>query len=162
MKEKVVCGNLYQLADSVRLATPLARFGKVVRTASKQGVASSSLAGRATSLETHSIQRSNRDHSSPVASPPIIVSGKQGAPCGCLMPVQSYRHGNHLNREKSLQQPKRTRGVDCPVSLQRITPTTVRRAAWPKAGNLAELDPERGPREFARQGNDRLPRTSFA
>ena len=36
MKEKVVCGNLYQLADSVRLATPLARFGKVVRTASKQ------------------------------------------------------------------------------------------------------------------------------
>src|SRR6266480_5100187 len=72
MKEKVVCGNLYQLADSVRLATPLARFGKVVRTASKQGVASSSLAGRATSLETHSIQRSNRDHSSPVASPPII------------------------------------------------------------------------------------------
>src|SRR6266581_2262293 len=39
---------------------------------SKQGVASSSLAGRATSLETHSIQRSNRDHSSPVASPPII------------------------------------------------------------------------------------------
>src|SRR5205823_15073359 len=72
MKEKVVCGNLYQLADSVRLATPLARFGKVVRTASRQGVASSSLAGRGTSLETHSIQRSNRDHSSPVASPPII------------------------------------------------------------------------------------------
>src|SRR5256884_8850019 len=34
MKEKVVCGNLYQLADSVRLATPLARFGKVVRTES--------------------------------------------------------------------------------------------------------------------------------
>src|SRR5437879_12830206 len=72
MKEKVVCGNLYQLADSVRLATPLARFGKVVRTASKQGVASSSLAGRATSLETHSIQRGNRDHSSPGPSPPII------------------------------------------------------------------------------------------
>src|SRR5690242_3921827 len=47
MKEKVVCGNLYQPADSVRLATPLARFGKVVRTASKQGVASSSLARRA-------------------------------------------------------------------------------------------------------------------
>jgi hypothetical protein len=36
-----------QLADFVRLATPLARFGKIVRTASKQGVASSSLAGRA-------------------------------------------------------------------------------------------------------------------
>src|SRR6266700_759472 len=90
------------------------------------------------------------------------VSGKQGAPCGCLMPVQSYRHGNHLHRETSLLQPKRTRGVDCPVSLQRITPTTVRRAAWPKAGNLAELDVEEGPREVARQGNDRLPRTSFA
>src|SRR5204863_7494503 len=90
------------------------------------------------------------------------VSGKQGAPCGCLMPVQSYRHGNHLHRETSLLQPKRTRGVDCPVSLQRITPTTVRRAAWPKAGNIAELDPEGGPREFARQANDRLSRTSFA
>jgi hypothetical protein len=91
-----------------------------------------------------------------------IVSGKQGAPCGRLMPVQSYRHGNHLHRETSLLQPKRTRGVDCPVSLQRITPTTVRRAAWPKAGNIAELDPEGGPREFARQGNYRLSRTSFA
>jgi hypothetical protein len=31
MKEKVVCENLYQLAESVRLATPLARFGKVDR-----------------------------------------------------------------------------------------------------------------------------------
>src|SRR6266566_5101963 len=92
----------------------------------------------------------------------LIVSGKQGAPCGRLMPVQSYRHGNHLHRETSLLQPKRTRGVDCPVSLQRITRTTVRRAAWPKAGNIAELDPEGGPREFARQGNDRLSRTSFA
>src|SRR5207248_952303 len=92
----------------------------------------------------------------------FIVSGKQGAPCGRLMPVQSYRHGNHLHREASLLQPKRTRGVDCPVSLQRITPTTVRRAAWPKAGNIAELDPEGGPREFTRQGNDRLSRTSFA
>src|SRR5467141_1805652 len=71
-KEKAGCGNLPQLAEFVRLATPLARFGKIDRTASKQGVASSSLAGRATSLETHSIQRSNRDHSSPVASPPII------------------------------------------------------------------------------------------
>src|SRR6266550_1379777 len=92
----------------------------------------------------------------------FLVSGKQGAPCGCLMPVQSYRHGNHLHRETSLLQPKRTRGVDCPVSLQRVTPTTVRRAAWPKAGNIAELDPEGGPREFTRQGNDRLSRTSFA
>jgi len=27
-KEKAVCGNLPQLAESVRLATPLARFGK--------------------------------------------------------------------------------------------------------------------------------------
>src|SRR6266513_5619554 len=75
----------------------------------------------------------------------LDVSGKQGAPCGRLMPVQSYRHGNHLHREASLLQPKRTRGVDCPVSLQRITPTTVRRAAWPKAGNIAELDPEGKP-----------------
>jgi hypothetical protein len=36
MKEKVVCSNLPQLAESVRLATPLARFGKVDRTASKR------------------------------------------------------------------------------------------------------------------------------
>ncbi len=50
MKEKMVCGNLPQLAEFVRLATPLARFGKVVRTASKQRVGSSSLPGRATSL----------------------------------------------------------------------------------------------------------------
>src|SRR5213595_1893426 len=35
-KEKAGCGNLPQLAEFVRLATPLARFGKVVRTASKQ------------------------------------------------------------------------------------------------------------------------------
>ena len=38
MKEKVGCGNLPQLADSVRLATPLARFGKVGRTATNQKV----------------------------------------------------------------------------------------------------------------------------
>jgi hypothetical protein len=50
MKEKVVCRNVPQLAESVRLATPLARFGKVDQTASKQRVASSSLAGRATSF----------------------------------------------------------------------------------------------------------------
>jgi len=86
-KEKAGCGNLPQLAEFVRLATPLARFGKIDRTASKQGVASSSLAGRATSLETHSIQRSNRDHSSPVASPPIICffdrwSETAGLSCG--------------------------------------------------------------------------------
>src|SRR5438552_19205200 len=90
------------------------------------------------------------------------VSGQQGASCGRLMPVQGYRHGNHLQRDTSLLQPKRTRAVDPPLSLQRITPTTVRRAAWPKAGNIAELDPEGGPREFARQGNYRLSRTSYA
>jgi len=33
-KKKAGCWNLPQLADSVRLATPLARFGKVSRTAS--------------------------------------------------------------------------------------------------------------------------------
>ena len=44
----MVCGNLPQLADFVRLATPLARFGKIVRTASKQRVGSSNLPGRAT------------------------------------------------------------------------------------------------------------------
>src|SRR5258708_4292742 len=49
-KEKVVCGNLSQLAESVRLATPLARFGKIVRTASKQRVGSSNLPGRAISF----------------------------------------------------------------------------------------------------------------
>ena len=46
-KEKAGCGNLPQLAEFVRLATPLARFGKVVRTASNQRVGSSSLPGRA-------------------------------------------------------------------------------------------------------------------
>ena len=46
-KEKVSCWNLPQLADSVRLATPLARFGKVDRTASKQRVGGSSPSGRA-------------------------------------------------------------------------------------------------------------------
>src|SRR6266446_1767456 len=50
MKEKVGCGNLPQLVEFVRLATPLARFGKVVRTASKQRVGSSNLPGRATYL----------------------------------------------------------------------------------------------------------------
>jgi hypothetical protein len=50
MKEKVGCGNLPQLAEFVRLATPLARFGKVVRTASKQDVVGSSPTGRATSF----------------------------------------------------------------------------------------------------------------
>jgi hypothetical protein len=47
-KEKAGCRNLPQVADSVRLATPLARFGKVDRTASNQRVGSSSLSGRAT------------------------------------------------------------------------------------------------------------------
>src|SRR6267143_492276 len=46
-KEKADCGNSPQLAESVRLATPLARFGKAVRTASKQRVGSSNLPGRA-------------------------------------------------------------------------------------------------------------------
>src|SRR5260370_9840073 len=46
-KEKAGCGNLPQLAEFVRLATPLARFGKVVRTASKQRAGSSSLPRRA-------------------------------------------------------------------------------------------------------------------
>jgi hypothetical protein len=49
-KEKVVCGNLLQLAEFVRLATPLARFGKTVRTASKQDVVGSNPTGRTTSL----------------------------------------------------------------------------------------------------------------
>ncbi len=49
-KEKVSCWNLPQLADSVRLATPLARFGKVVRTATNQKVGSSNLSGRTTSF----------------------------------------------------------------------------------------------------------------
>ena len=68
-----------QLADSVRLATPLARFGKVVRTASKQGVASSSLAGRGILLESYSIQRINRDHSSAGRASPI-----RAYPLSCL------------------------------------------------------------------------------
>ena len=45
MKEKVVCENLPQLADFVRLATPLARFGKVDRTATNQKVGSSNPPG---------------------------------------------------------------------------------------------------------------------
>jgi hypothetical protein len=40
------CGNLPQLADSVRLATPLARFGKVDRAATNQKVGSSNPPGR--------------------------------------------------------------------------------------------------------------------
>src|ERR1700692_3035094 len=47
-KEKAGCRNLPQLAESVRLATPLARLGKVDRTASNQMVGSSSLSGRVT------------------------------------------------------------------------------------------------------------------
>src|SRR5208283_3871476 len=50
MKEKMVCGNLFQLAEFVRLATPLARFGKIDRTASKQDVVGSNPTGRTTSL----------------------------------------------------------------------------------------------------------------
>jgi hypothetical protein len=46
----VVCGNLPQLADFVRLATPLARFGKVDRTATNQKVGSSNPPGRTISL----------------------------------------------------------------------------------------------------------------
>jgi hypothetical protein len=60
MKEKVVCENLPQLADFVRLATPLARFGKVDRTATTptdrlgMATAASGLEGHfhATALET--------------------------------------------------------------------------------------------------------------
>src|ERR1700741_4686598 len=46
IKEKAACSDLPQLAESVRLATPLARFDKIVRTASKQRVGSSSLPWR--------------------------------------------------------------------------------------------------------------------
>jgi len=46
----MVCGNLFQLAEFVRLATPLARFGKITRTASKQDVVGSNPTGRTTSL----------------------------------------------------------------------------------------------------------------
>jgi hypothetical protein len=42
--------ELPQLAEFARLATPLARFGKVGRAASKQKVAGSNPAGRAISL----------------------------------------------------------------------------------------------------------------
>jgi hypothetical protein len=45
-----------QLAEFVRLATPLARFGNVVRTASKQSVACSNHAGRAISNPWLSLQ----------------------------------------------------------------------------------------------------------
>jgi hypothetical protein len=51
MKEKIVCGDLFQLADFVRLATPLARFGKVDRTATNQKAGSSNPPGRTTSRE---------------------------------------------------------------------------------------------------------------
>jgi hypothetical protein len=46
---------LPQLAESVRLATPLARFGKVDRTASNQRVGSSSLSGRAIFLNENAV-----------------------------------------------------------------------------------------------------------
>jgi len=47
-KEKADCTELPQLAESVRLATPLARFGKIGRTATNQKVGSSSPPGRTT------------------------------------------------------------------------------------------------------------------
>src|SRR6266705_5311160 len=47
-KEKADCTELPQLAESVRLATPLARFGKIDQTATSQKVGSSSPPGRAT------------------------------------------------------------------------------------------------------------------
>jgi hypothetical protein len=50
MEEKVVCGKLPQLADFVRLATPLARFGKVDRTATNQKVGSSNPPGRSSNI----------------------------------------------------------------------------------------------------------------
>jgi hypothetical protein len=46
MKEKAVCGDLFQLAEFARLATPLARFGKVDRAATNQKVGSSNPPGR--------------------------------------------------------------------------------------------------------------------
>jgi hypothetical protein len=42
----MVCGDLFQLADFARLATPLARFGKVDRAATNQEVGSSNPPGR--------------------------------------------------------------------------------------------------------------------
>jgi hypothetical protein len=71
MKEKAGWGKLPQLAEFVRLATPLARFGKVVRTASKQGVASSSLAGRPSSISL------NRNELEKLAVTPIPLRRKQ-------------------------------------------------------------------------------------
>ena len=58
MKEKVVCENLPQLADFVRLATPLARFGKVDRTATNQKVGSSNPPGRTILLSSFQSLRS--------------------------------------------------------------------------------------------------------
>jgi hypothetical protein len=51
MKEKMVCGDLFQLAEFARLATPLARFGKVDRAATNQKAGSSNPPGRTTSRE---------------------------------------------------------------------------------------------------------------
>jgi hypothetical protein len=48
----MVCGNLFQLAEFARLATPLARFGKVTRAAPKHKVGRSNRPGRATLLKT--------------------------------------------------------------------------------------------------------------
>jgi hypothetical protein len=50
MKEKAVCGDLFQLAEFARLATPLARFGKADRAATNQKVGSSNPPGRTTSI----------------------------------------------------------------------------------------------------------------
>ena len=44
-KEKVVCIELSQLAETAALSIPLARFGKIVRAATNQKVGSSNLSG---------------------------------------------------------------------------------------------------------------------
>ena len=68
----MVCGNLPQLADFVRLATPLARFGKVDRTATNQKVGSSNPPGR--TILTNKTQAISRAAEKAVSPPDVGIT----------------------------------------------------------------------------------------
>src|SRR5204862_3782064 len=115
MKEKVVCGNLYQPADSVRLATPLARFGKVGRTASKQRVGSSSLPGRATSFLFNDLREKR--------SSAFLTDGRGWRDYG-IFPLYFYR-SNCLRELNSMPHPLRIRSCHRNVVHAVFIPTVI-------------------------------------
>ncbi|SRR5260370_20353572 len=80
MKEKVDCGNLPQLADFARLATPLARFDKVDRTATNQKVGSSNPPGRTTLFKRLQLSQTSEICGMSVNCPCSVHPGRnQGA-----------------------------------------------------------------------------------